>query len=643
MFVPFKIKVSTAAVALALASGSFCAHAVLERVGPVTNDKAVGFFPSWYQDKTGITLDFCSPSPEEMPGGFCLLLPGDANAPEAFDTNPGQMNFFDEHFYFAATAGMDTTAIDPVTGKAVRALLVLAEEAAFATGAPAAGQQITFSRIRVRLGAAPVAGTYRFIHPYGEEVIVAAAGERIFFTDDVGVACAPGTFDCSLSSRLGPFLLPADAAGNEIGPMTASSPIPDTDVRNFGGVPGVDLIADLVTSYPGTGKAYIADPARIGPVTGGLGKNGRGTFIEGGTGLERNTNIFRIEGPVGSNLGIDANGQFVNWIETTDFSLMGRLRDEVVPGKVNVQRASYARTAEPKGKLDVMAEGFATTQSRTPGQPKLPATRPELSFFNAPCVATTNPVTGAVTYSPPTGALLKGMLSIDQQYWGQVPLALNADPALDVIPSAVCVQDNTGRDIAGNIVPTYTPHPVTDEVTIQSANYDPVAKTLSVQASSSDVRVAPTLTLGYRTFAGAPMAGGTITLAGVEAPPHKVAVTSSAKGSNELDVKTAVTTAPPPPPAPVANPDTFTFAEDALAQTINPRLSTAGAQAGGGVDLNCALDVAAPCTMTIVSQPLHARAILVPTTTQTGAGPTVNYRSAPNYFGQDSFTYTRTR
>ncbi len=529
MFVPYKIKASAAAVALTLASGSFSSHAALQRVGPVTNDTSLGFFPSWYQDKTGITLEFCAPSPEEMADGFCLLLPGDTIAPESFNTAPGQMNFFDEHFYFASTAAIDAAAADPVTGRPIKALLVLAEEAAFATGAPAAGQQITFSRIRVRLSAAPVAGTYRFIHPYGEESIVAAAGERIFFTDDVGVACAPGTFDCSLNSRLGPFLLPSDVPGGaELPAFTELNQNPDKNDAHFGG-------AITRTPFPGsgTGKAYIADPARIGPVTGGIAGQ----------------NKFRVEGPPGSGLGIDPlTGALVDWVETTNFSLMGRLRNEVIPGDVKIQRASYARNAT-QAKLDVLAQGNPTTQSRMPGQAPLADARPELSFFAEPCATTTDAVTGAVAYHAPANAAaqLKNMLSIGNQYWGQI------QPAnLDSMPASVCVRDNTARDVNGSVVLSYVPHPVTDEVTIQAASYDPVAKTLSVQATSSDERVVPTLTLGYHTFGGAPMAGGTITVAGVEAPPHKVSVRSSAKGSNQLDVKTSVTVAVVLPLAPTA-------------------------------------------------------------------------------------------
>ena len=126
-----------AAVAPALAAAP--AHAVLERVGPTSTDPKIGGFPAWYQDTTGLALEFCSPlNQSEVDGGWCLLLPGDPPAvPEVFPNL-----FFDEHFYFAGTA-----SITPASGG--KALLTLAQEAAFAVGPPIPGDQITFARIRM--------------------------------------------------------------------------------------------------------------------------------------------------------------------------------------------------------------------------------------------------------------------------------------------------------------------------------------------------------------------------------------------------------------------------------------------------------------------------------------------------------------
>lgn len=92
------------------------AHAALERVGPVVVGTGGHGYPGWYQDTTGLTLEFCNPlSQAELADGWCLLLPADTVAPEQFSAA-----FADEHFYWAADAGIDFT----VNGVAGRARLV---------------------------------------------------------------------------------------------------------------------------------------------------------------------------------------------------------------------------------------------------------------------------------------------------------------------------------------------------------------------------------------------------------------------------------------------------------------------------------------------------------------------------------------
>ena len=183
------------------------AAAFLQRVGPLNPAPSVGNYPAWYQDNTLITLEFCDPiNDAELDGGWCLIArdapgaPGVLSVPETFPTN-----FVDEHFYYSAAATTPTSVGD--------AALEFALEAAFAAGV-APGGQIVFARIRTRIDVT-AAGDYRVIHPYGEilfnDVTVA---DGINFTDDVGLACAPGTFDCALSTtNLGPFLLPSATAG----------------------------------------------------------------------------------------------------------------------------------------------------------------------------------------------------------------------------------------------------------------------------------------------------------------------------------------------------------------------------------------------------------------------------------------------
>ncbi|MFL5366494.1 MAG: hypothetical protein ACJ781_13555, partial [Myxococcales bacterium] len=396
---------------------TFPAHAALQRVGPVSNAPSIGGFPTWYQDKTGLALEFCDMlNQSELTGGWCLLLPPDVTTvPETFPTN-----FFDEHFYFAADAALDTAQ-----GNKVK--LTMSVESAFATGPVIAGDQQTFTRIRIDWPKPiPVTGTYRFIHPYGEERIDAVAGDRIFFTDDVGLACPKGDFSCLLVSRMGPFLLPSQTPGGlEIAPVTAANPTPDTNPANFGG-------AFLATPYPQTGKAYIADPARSGPVTG----SPLPQFTDS-TGALRNHNIFRIEGPAGSNIG----GPGVDFLETFNFALQGRVFQGQIAGLLTVDSASY--TAAVSGnKLDVFASGFTTAQTRMPASAAPAAAVPTLSFYDGACVA--DPVTGAIT-APAAPAVETPMIADGTRFWAET------HPA--AIPAAVCVKDSSSRDVNGNVVP----------------------------------------------------------------------------------------------------------------------------------------------------------------------------------------------
>ncbi|MBS1136235.1 MAG: hypothetical protein H6R11_189 [Proteobacteria bacterium] len=584
-------QLKTMALAVALATASLSAHAVLERVGPVSLAPSVGGFPAWYQDTMGLALEFCDPKNQsEVDGGWCLLLPGDVVAPEVFPTN-----FFDEHFYFAASAAAPTA-------NGSRALLVLAEEAAFAVGPARPGDQITFQRIRMVLNPVPVTGSYRIIHPYGEDTVDAVAGSKIFLTEDIGIG-APGDFSLSLNGRLGPFLLPsATPGGPEMAPLTAANPEPDTAPAHFGGV-------FAPTPYPGTGKAYIADPARIGPVTGSPLPN----FTDS-TGASRNHNIFRIEGPAGSALGVDpVTGATVDYVETTDFSLMGRLYTGSLPSRINVERASYARTAAGQQKVAVFATATPTTPARLPAQPKPAGIAPQLTYFDAPCAGTLDPTTGEVLppFGAPAGANEIQMFAIDPGlHSGQ------NEPA--TLPTSVCVRDSAARDANGNIVPLFVPKLVTDEVSITQALFDRTAGTLTVAASSSDELAPPTLRLAFGAFQG-DLVGGSIVVPNLIAAPSSVTVTSSALGLDQEKVTTSFAAAPPPAVSVAAN-DTYSLAEDAGPQPL--LVLGNDANVGGG-------------TVSVTTAPRLGTAVANP-------DGSVTYTPNLNANGADQLTYTVT-
>jgi len=209
----------------------------------------MGEFPEWYQDKTGLALEFGTPlTPTELAGGWVLLLPIDTIAPETYQfPRAVPSTFFDEHFYWHA-AVTDKAVPVPLTVDPSGFTGVLYEmglEAAFSTGVTEdPGSQIVFTRSRLFLRQAPFTGTYTLETPYKTYVYEnVQAGDRLFSTEDFGVAAAPEGFNNVLQSPIGPFLRAADApGGNELPPVTFEG-------RQYLADPAT-LTGDFVTGSP---------------------------------------------------------------------------------------------------------------------------------------------------------------------------------------------------------------------------------------------------------------------------------------------------------------------------------------------------------------------------------------------------------
>ena len=536
----------SAAVVLAIAAASATpAYAVLERQGPVDRSPTIGGFPAWFQDKSGVTFEFCDVKTQaELDGGWCLLLPGDVTIPEQFPAN-----FFDEHFYYAA----DNVLLDAGTGLAAK--LVIALESAFVNGAPADGDQMVFTRLRVQIPNLPFAGDYRVITPFSDVTYFdQAAGARIFDTLDIGTSC-PTTFECALNGTLGPFLLPsATAGGAEVPPMpdllaapAGTDPFYDTAVAQ-GAAPSAD---------PGTGKKYIADPSRVGPITGSPLPPYTSYEIDpsgatSGTPVTRDHNTFRIEVRVPSpthdgHVFYTADGE-------TNFSLMGRLMTGVVAGNVSNARSTYKADATGAvTDLDVFTQASPTVQARLPGQPVQPLVTPVSSFYDQACggSVTVDPATGVAKVNPgpytaPLGATAHSLGNTGRDFWGQ------SSPG-GVPPSHVCIEDTSSRNAAGQVVPSYTLVPVTDHLVINTAHYvGPENGTLTVNAVSSDPTAVLTLagygpsdaatpgvSVGVAAGLGLELQGTAAQVLALKAPPSQVNVVSSKGGSVQRKVDTA--------------------------------------------------------------------------------------------------------
>lgn len=293
--------------ALALTAGP--ARADLARVGPTNGGNG---FPNWYQDSTGRVLDLCladANDPGALQETACLL------------TTPAPYDFPDR---FPEEAFYHRVVSDPLDmGGGKRAILVLALEAAFANGAPKAGDQIVFTRIRVTAGV-PFSGTYTVTHPYGTEKfedVVAGQGNRdITFTEDIGTA--PGDFATALKSRVGPFLQHA-------------------------GAPGGDALPPVTLN----GAQFLGD----------------GATPEAITGSPFNTNWFEICGP------FDGPGAPDRCVRQDLFTVTGRVHDlarSPIGSPLKVDRATYSRTQDNTTRIDVAATASAGIGQ---SQPKLTA------------------------------------------------------------------------------------------------------------------------------------------------------------------------------------------------------------------------------------------------------------------------------
>jgi hypothetical protein len=569
-----KLHAISAAVLLAMAAAA-PAHAALERVGPVDRSPSVGGFPSWYQDQSGVTLEFCNLTTQaEWDGGWCVLIQPDGPAGGLPETFPD--NFFDEHFYYAA----DNVLLDPGTG--IRARLVIALESAFLVGPAIEGDQTVFARHRLDIRALPFDGDYRVITPFTDVTFFdQKVGDRIFETEDIGIGCAIGNFDCALAGRLGPFLLPsATAGGAEVPPM------PDLQSSPPGTDPFYDQMVALngtPTPAPGTGKKYLADPARVGTVTGSPLPDFT-AFNTDGTSTLRNHNTFRIEVRPSTP---DRNAPVFYTLDgETNFTVAGRLMTGTLAGSVGGGRANYRADATGAATdVDVFTTASPTVQARIPAQPVQGAVKPILAFYPEPCGgaisldANGNPVVNPGPYTAPASSsttLANDAGSTD--YWGQV--AVSGPP-----PSHVCIVDTTARNAAGQLEPAYTLKAVTDDVVIKTATYNgPQDGTLAVTAESSDPTAVLTLA-GFGTTPGADgaytgrgpgaeLAANAVTVRSIKSPPNQVQVVSSKGGAGFHTVQTARGMSVSAGQVTAAN-DTGTIAEDCSA---TPAVSCAPGQ-----------------------------------------------------------------
>lgn len=405
------------------------AQAALLDVGPtvpevINSSPPQHGFPLWYRDTSRVPLEVClstATSPNLAGAFMCSILPGPTFNPAAPLAFPG--NFPDELFWWTGDARLrGAKLVNGTKSISFQTQLIMALEGAFPSGAVTPGDQVSFVRIRILMDTV-IPGTYRVIHPYGvheflitQAIVDDTAGRRaVFFTDDIGLGAA-GDFTGALQGLVGPFLIWDSGA-----PITVG------------------------------GEQFIGDPNVDHTVTGS----------------PTGTNIFRVEGPAGSNL----DGLGHDFMETNLFRVSGKIHSQVIPTSLKVDKAIYAREAG-----QAYVSSFATTQ------PLANVTNPLAAFpgnFLLSGVPSSLQLSGAgiptmtmATKSPTDGKFFS--------YTGLFP---------DVGPLPATVRVTNTADLP----PTAVDVPLVDEVTVSQAIYRPLTSTLTITAASSDLVALPTL------------------------------------------------------------------------------------------------------------------------------------------------------
>jgi hypothetical protein len=525
----------------------------LERFGPI----GVHGYPEWYQDKSGLALELMTPkSQAELNAGFDVLLPNNTTLGESVGstTNP----WFLEHFYWLANAQFD------MGGQ--RARLGLALEATFGNGFTVInGDQVVFTRIRFDLPAAPLSGDYLILTPFSQhEVKGVPAGAKIRTVEDIGIAPPPAGFVGALNSKVGPFLTAALTPGGAEIPLT----------------PGP----------AGDNTQFLADPLRVGPVTGSPlspARNAVQVFFKASS-----ATAYPVFGTPG-----------VTW-GTTDFILYGRVHNQVIASRTTVDRVSKTNL----GSTDVRIDVYATAQ------PTLPVRVPPAAARGKKGVTLKLLLPGSTTGATQT-------LTADGDYqWTQWTNTLTT--ANFAALTDVTLIDDNGIAITKKVA---------DGLLLNSAAAQPVLWTPGTKAlkikcvSSTGAMTALALPTVLRPnllpYAGVTYNGAEILISGVSAPPSEIVVVSPGGGSEVVSVSAesiggSVT---PANRAPLAVADVATTAAS-TAVVINVLANDSDPDG----------DV---LTITAVTQPASGSVAI------TGTGKTVTYTPVAGT-ASASFTYT---
>ncbi len=366
-------------------------------------------YGEYVKDSNGLALQICKDP------NLCFFDPQVPGNLQSEQTGTGG-----ESFFWLA----DSITLDPVTAFELR--FVMAAEATYTVADPTPGEQLSFTRFRIRMNTDEV-GRYRIHHPWGtHEVVVEtldAAGWEINETFDI--AFRPGQTDAC--GKLGPWLQWTDNG--------------DADL-----LPGEQPASALPAGF-------IGDGATPHTVKGGPARNS--VSIEAVSLID--------ETPV--NFATDANGLPTHIISNPFFVVQGQKWDGDTQAILASDRVSYRRDA---GTNQTRIDAFATSGVDSTVTVK---------------DVTTTAVQGTAITSAVTLDKDAGVFSTAQGIGAKAPGAANLPLGLELVANGVNADGSAGQT-------TRLVRGLKDSVVIRQADFDPVNGTLTVRATSSDAAVA---------------------------------------------------------------------------------------------------------------------------------------------------------
>ena len=523
------------------------AQAVLQRQGPA--DPTNGF-PQWFQDRNGVALELCTINSPDAVGlavvnaGLCAIVNvpapnGVSVAPEVFPNN-----FSTEHFYTLTSATLAPAGQGNLGNVAVptpgagRIVFNFGLEASFANGVPTAGQQLWFARWRVNHGNVACTGNHTYYTPtMPPQTFAGVARGRTFETTDVGL----GVPAAVMAGSIGPFLQGSDTPGGAV-----KAPFIGPD-----------------------GKKYLSDGGGVGtPITGSTIpnalQNSTNPYVPPEIKAMPFTNYVAVQGP-GVVTGDCTKDELV--ASSNTFALFGRYFEGPIPSRNGIDRATYrAVDTNNDGKADTFQIGTWAQATQEAARP-VPRLGLSLWYTDPANPATTTAEIGmeGLQTTPGTPAF-PGQIATPQYEFFQGVTSGTQPTGTTALPGPIYT--NARVRVVTDTPPSVQDVALVDELRINQAVWNSVAKTLTVSAESGAYLQAPTptgataanaicsapcLTLNayglpltdaanaaidfkMKTTATATAAVASIVVPNVQTPPAFITVTSSAGGRDTQPV-----------------------------------------------------------------------------------------------------------